>query len=100
MQSDEEIMLSRVQSETLGALLSIQSYREIAPAYFDRLRAAVLDAVAFFGQEPTIPEALFEELAGAERTLRNEATAFPGRTVACVDMADWLAEQRKLIRSL
>lgn len=95
MQSDSEIALERVQSEAAGALLSIQSHRDIAPAYFDRLRAAVIDAVAFFRGEGDVPAALLNELKGSEQILRNEATVFPGRTLACEEMADWLTVQRR-----
>lgn len=97
MQSDSQIALERVQSEALSALMSIQSHRDIASDYFDRLRAAVNDAVAFFRGEDSVPAALLNELEGAAQTLRNEATAFPGRTVACEEMADWLKDQQRLL---
>ena len=97
MQSDSQIALERVQSEALGALMSIQSHRDIASAFFDRLRAAVIDAAAFFNNENGVPATLLKELESAAQTLRNEATAFPGRTVACEEMADWLLEQRRLL---
>lgn len=95
MKADSEIALERVQSESLGALMSIQSYRDIEAAYFDRLRSAVSDAVSFFRTEEAVPQALLDELVGSATVLRNEATAFPGREPACSDMADWLESQRR-----
>jgi hypothetical protein len=96
---DSEIALERVQSEALGAVLSIQSYREIDAAYFDRLRSAVSDAEAFFSAEEHVPPALVSELNNSAGILRNEATAFPGRTMACIEIAEWLEEQaRELAR--
>lgn len=97
MQADSEIALERVQSEALGALLSIQSYRDIAPSYFDRFRAAVADAVTFFRAEQDVPAALLNELEHSAAVLRNEATAFPGRKTACEEMASWLTEQKRLL---
>lgn len=93
MKPDSQIALERVQSEALSALMSIQSYREIDRAYFDRLRSAVADAVTFFADEEHVPSAVTAELVQAASVLRNEATAFPGRTVACLEMADWLDAQ-------
>jgi len=69
--------------------MSIQSYREIEAAYFDRLRAAVRDAADYFKDENAPPE-LLTELRNAANVIRNEATVFPGRTHACLEMADWL----------
>lgn len=74
----------------MGALMSIQSYRELSLTYFDRFRAAVENAEAFFVDEEHIPGALLTELDSAAQILRNEATVFPGRTAACLEMADWL----------
>lgn len=98
MQSDSDIALERVRAEAMGALLSIQSYRDIAPAYFDRFRAAVNDAVVFFMGEDSGRSALLHELEASAQGLRNEATAFPGRTAACEEMADWLMEQKRLLQ--
>jgi hypothetical protein len=95
MESDSETALERVQSEALGTLMSIQSYREVDRAYFDRLRDAVSAAVAFFKADTRVPGELISELEGSARILRNEATAFPGRTAACMEMADWLEGQRQ-----
>lgn len=95
MKPDSEIALERVQSEALGALLTMQSYRDIEAAYFDRLRRAVSDAVAYFRDEPVVPRALLDELSGSATTLRNEAYTFPGREPACTDMANWLEIQRQ-----
>jgi hypothetical protein len=94
---DSDIALERVQSETLGALLSIQSYREVDAGYFERLRSAVTDAVAFFSEEERVPPALLSELTQSANILRNEATAFPGRTAACLEMADWLEAQERVL---
>jgi hypothetical protein len=93
--SDTEIVVERVQSEALGALMSIHSYREIGDAYFDRFRAAVSIAIEYFVVEPSVPAVLLKELAGSARVLRNEASTFPGRTAACMAMADWLDEASK-----
>lgn len=93
MKSDSEIAIERVQSEALGTLMSIQSYREVDRAYFDRFREAVSAAVALFKDETHVPGELISELEGSAQILRNEATAFPGRTAACVEMADWLEGQ-------
>ena len=90
MKSDADIVVERVQSEALGALMSIQSHRAIDPTYFDGLRAAVIEAADFFKDETEIPPALTAELHSAARVLRNEAISFPGRTAACVEMANWL----------
>ena len=95
MRADGVIALERVQSEALSVLMSIQSHREVSPSYFDRLRGAVKDAVHFFADEDAVPTALLDELEQASQILRNEATAFPGRTVACVEMADWLFAKRQ-----
>lgn len=100
MQSDSEIAVEHVQSETLSALLSIQSHRDIAPSYFDRLRRAVIDAVTFFKDEGQAPALLLKELESAANTLRNEAEAFPGRTSACEEMADWLLQQKQSLERL
>lgn len=100
MKSDTEIALERVRSEAFGALMSIQSYRSVGPEYFDRLRSAVADAVTFFGTEPEVPSALGSELIQSAQVLRNEATAFPGRKSACLEMAGWLeAQAEKLARA-
>jgi hypothetical protein len=98
MQSDSEIAVERVQSEAASALLSIQSYRDIGPAYFDRFRASVTAALTFFEGEDRVPPALIEELEASAQILRNEATVFPGRALACEEMADWLVEQRALFQ--
>ena len=97
VKADSEIALEKVQSEALGALMSIQSHKVIEAAYFDRFRSAVTDAVIFFHAEEVVPPALLDELTGSAQVLRNEATAFPGRESACSDMANWLDDQiRKL----
>ena len=98
MTSDGEIALERVKSEAFGTLMSIQSYRTIDRAYFDRLRDAVSAAVAFFKDETEVPSELIRELEGSARVLRNEATAFPGRTAACMEMAEWLDTQSQQLR--
>lgn len=95
MTEDDRIALKRVQSEAFGSLGSIQSYREVSAAYFDRLRQAVIDAGAYFQGTGFAPGELHDELTGAARILRNEATVFPGRTSACNEMADWLDDQRR-----
>lgn len=95
MNSDAEIVLERVKSEALGVLMSIQSYRDIAPSYFDRLRSAVRDAVSYFKVEGKAPPALIHELDQAATVLRNEAMAFPGRTAACLEMVAWLERSRQ-----
>lgn len=95
MTVDDQIAVERVQSEALGALASIQSYRELSVGYFDRFRQTVIDASAYFQGEGRAPSILSDELSKAARILRNEATAFPGRTVACMEMAEWLDQQRE-----
>jgi len=97
MKADAVIALERVQSEALSVLMSIQSHREVSSSYFDRLRGAVQDAVQFFADEEPVPTTLLSELEGASQVLRNEATAFPGRTVACIEMADWLIAKRQAL---
>ena len=100
MKSDSDIAIERVQSEALGVLMSIHSHREIERTYFDRLREAVLSAVEFFKDEASVPPELVGEVMGASQILRNEATAFPGRTTTCLEMADWLdAQHERLVRS-
>jgi len=100
VKQDSEIVLERVQSEALGALMSMHSYREVNAAYFDRLRNAVTDAVTYFSEEERVPPALPIELTQSANILRNEAAAFPGRTTACLEMADWLeAQAENLIRA-
>ncbi|MEG3089793.1 hypothetical protein [Sphingomonas sp. PB4P5] len=95
MTGDDQIAVERVQSEAFGALASIQSYRDLNEAYFDRFRQAVINASAYFQGESYAPSILIDELTLAARVLRNEATAFPGRTVACMEMAEWLDRQRR-----
>jgi hypothetical protein len=75
--------------------MSIHSYRDIQPAYFDRLRAAVADAVDLFEADALASDVLRHELKLTAQTLRNEATAFLGRTTACSEMADWLDQQQR-----
>lgn len=87
---DLQAMEDRIKSESFNVLMSIQSYRTIEPSYFDRLRAAVEDALVFYKDEGSAPEAVLNELQGAANVLRNEALAFEGRTAACMEMADWL----------
>ena len=95
MKTDSEIALERVHSEAFGALMSIQSYRDLDAAYFDRMRSAVSDAVSFFRDDVMVPKELLDELSGSANILRNEGMAFPGREPACSDMADWLEAQAK-----
>lgn len=97
MKTDSEIALERVQSEALGALMSIHSHRDVDASYFDKLRTAVTEAVAFFSVEEHVPPALAEEMTASAQGLRNEATAFPGRMAACLEMAEWLENQACLL---
>lgn len=95
MRPDSEIALERVQSEALATLMSIQGHRDVDQSYFDRLRDAVSAAGAFFVNGAYVPEALLNELKVTAQILRNEATAFPGRTVACLEMSEWLDARRR-----
>jgi hypothetical protein len=98
--SDTEIVVERVQSEALGALISIHSYPDIGDAYFDRFRTAVSAAIEYFAAEPDVPVALFKELSGSAQILRNEASTFPGRSAACMAMANWLDEASKKLAKI
>jgi hypothetical protein len=100
MKQDNVVAMERVRSEALSVLVSIHSYRNIDSAYFDRLREAVRDAVTFFHGEPEVPVALLKELDVTANVLRNEATAFPGRTAACSEMADWLQANRQVLAKM
>ncbi|MDQ0462471.1 hypothetical protein QO010_000219 [Caulobacter ginsengisoli] len=91
---DLQAMEDRIKSESINVLMSIQSYRVIEPSYFDRLRGAVSDAVAFYKDEPDAPAVVIQEIEDAAQIIRNEAHAFEGRTVACLEMADWLGAAR------
>ena len=93
-QFDLQAMEDRIKSESMNVVLSIQSYRTIDRSYFDKLRAVVSDAVAFYSDEQEVPLAVARELEMTARVLRNEATAFEGRTAACIEMADWLGAAR------
>jgi hypothetical protein len=97
MKADSEIAIERVQSESLGTLMSLHCYKDIEPHYFQRLRDAVSEAVTFFQSEDHVPAVLIDELELSAQVLRNEATVFPGRTSSCVGMADWLDEQRQAL---
>jgi hypothetical protein len=96
---DLQAMEDRIKSESMNALMSIQSYRTIEPSYFDRFRAAVSDALAFYKDEDSTPVAVLHELEGAANVIRNEAMAFEGRTAACLEMANWLDAARNELAS-
>jgi len=57
----------------------------------------VNDAVVYFSDADSVPAALLTELDGSAQVLRNEANAFPGRTSACEEMAEWLTGQKRLL---
>ena len=80
----------RVRSETSGALLSIHSYKSVEPDYFARMKAAIAEAAKLFEEDGVVPPSFLRELKMAAQVLRNEATAFEGRTAACLGMAEWL----------
>jgi hypothetical protein len=92
--------LERVKSEISGALLSIHSYRSVEPDYFARMKAAIADAAKLFDKDGLVPPSFLHELEMAAQILRNEATAFEGRTAACLGMVEWLDATLERMTSL
>lgn len=97
---DKIAALERVKSETTGALLSLHSYRSVEPSYFARMRAAVAEAAGLFEEDGVVDPSFLREIETAARILRNEATSFEGRTVACLRMAEWLEATVREMSSL
>jgi hypothetical protein len=90
----------RVRSEISGALLSIHSYKSVEPNYFAMMKAAIAEAARLFEEDGVVPPSFLHELEIAAQILRNEATAFEGRTAACLGMAEWLDATLRKITSL
>ncbi len=90
--------LERVQSEITGALLSIHSCKSVEPDYFARMKAAISEAAKLFEKDGVAPPSFLREIEISARILRNEATAFEGRTAACLGMAEWFDATLRAVR--
>jgi len=64
------------------------------------MKAAIADAAKLFDEDGLVPSCFLHELKKAAQTLRNEATAFEGRTAACLGMAEWLDATLRKMTSL
>lgn len=97
---DLNVALEQVKSETLGALLSIDSYKSLEPTYFAKMKEAIMRSAKLFEEEGVAPPAFLHELKMAAQVLRNEATVFEGRVAACLGMAEWLDATLRRMTSL
>ena len=74
--------------------------KSVEPNYFAMMKAAIAEAARLFEEDGVVPPSFLHELEIAAQILRNEATAFEGRTAACLGMAEWLDATLRKMTSL